>query len=54
MALEDESEWQKVTNALDRHDTEAGVIVLGKNAPLETFPKLVQDLAIHITPVDLP
>lgn len=44
MALDDESEWQKVTNALDRHDTQAGVIVLGKNAPLETFPSWFKTL----------
>jgi 5-dehydro-2-deoxygluconokinase len=38
MALDNQMEWQKVTDALDRHDSEAGIIVLGKNAPLETFP----------------
>ena len=38
MALDTKMEWQHVTAALDRHDSEAGIIVLGKNAPLETFP----------------
>ncbi len=38
MALDTKMEWQQVTDALDRHDSEAGIIVLGKNAPLETFP----------------
>ena len=38
MALDTKMEWQKVTDTLDRHDSEAGIIVLGKNAPLETFP----------------
>ena len=38
MALDTKMEWQQVTAALDRHDSEAGIIVLGKNAPLETFP----------------
>ena len=38
MALDTKIEWQHVTAALDRHDSEAGIIVLGKNAPLETFP----------------
>ncbi|MEC8542617.1 MAG: 5-dehydro-2-deoxygluconokinase [SAR324 cluster bacterium] len=38
MALDTKMEWQHVTDALDRHDSEAGIIVLGKNAPLETFP----------------
>ncbi len=37
MALDTKMEWQQVTDALDRHDSEAGIIVLGKNAPLETF-----------------
>ena len=38
MALDTKMEWQQVTAALDRHDSEAGIIILGKNAPLETFP----------------
>ena len=38
MALDTKMEWQHVTAALDRHESEAGIIVLGKNAPLETFP----------------
>ena len=38
MALDTKMEWQQVTDALDRHDSEAGIIVLGKNAPLEKFP----------------
>ena len=38
MALDTKMEWQHVTAALDRHDSEAGIIALGKNAPLETFP----------------
>ena len=38
MALDTKMDWQHVTAALDRHDSEAGIIVLGKNAPLETFP----------------
>ena len=37
MALDTKMEWQHVTAALDRHDSEAGIIVLGK-MPAETFP----------------
>jgi 5-dehydro-2-deoxygluconokinase len=44
MALDDQTEWQKVTDALDRHDSEAGVIVLGGNTPLEAFPSLFKTL----------
>ena len=38
MALDEESEWKQVIDALDHNDPDAGVIVLGKNAPLESFP----------------
>ena len=44
MALDTKMEWQHVTAALDRHDSEAGIIVLGKNAPLETFPAWFETL----------
>ena len=37
MALDSEVAWKQVTEVLDRHDPEAGVIMLGKNAPMEQF-----------------
>ena len=46
MALDTKMEWQQVTDALDHHDSEAGIIVLGKNAPLETF-QLGSDAPLH-------
>ena len=33
----DENEWEQVTRTLDKHDPQAGVILLGKNAPIEDF-----------------
>ncbi|MCH2303580.1 MAG: PfkB family carbohydrate kinase, partial [SAR324 cluster bacterium] len=36
-APEDENEWEQVTRTLDKHDPQAGVILLGKNAPIEDF-----------------
>lgn len=37
MALDSEADWQQVTRVLNQQDPDAGVIVLGKNAPLEQF-----------------
>jgi len=34
-----QAEWEQVTSTLDRYDPEAGVIVLGNNAPLAQFEK---------------
>jgi 5-dehydro-2-deoxygluconokinase len=36
-APEDQNEWEQVTRTLDKHDPQAGVILLGKNAPIEDF-----------------
>ena len=36
-APEDQNEWEQVTQTLDKHDPQAGVILLGKNAPIEDF-----------------
>ena len=33
----DQNEWEQVTRTLDKHDPQAGVILLGKNAPIEDF-----------------
>jgi len=33
----DQNEWEQVTRILDKHDPQAGVILLGKNAPIEDF-----------------
>jgi 5-dehydro-2-deoxygluconokinase len=38
-ALGSAAEWQLITDTLDRHDPDAAIIVLGKHAPLETFPE---------------
>ena len=32
-----QNEWEQVTRILDKHDPQAGVILLGKNAPIEDF-----------------
>ena len=36
-ALDSKEEWQKVTAILDQYDPDVGVIILGKNAPIEQF-----------------
>jgi len=36
-ALDSKEEWQKMTKTLDQYDPEVGVIILGKNAPIEQF-----------------
>lgn len=36
-ALDSKEEWQTMTKTLDQYDPEVGVIILGKNAPIEQF-----------------
>ena len=36
-ALDTEKEWQTMTATLDKYDPDVGVIILGKNAPIEQF-----------------
>ena len=36
-ALDTEKEWQTITATLDKYDPDVGVIILGKNAPIEQF-----------------
>jgi 5-dehydro-2-deoxygluconokinase len=36
-ALETEKEWQTMTATLDKYDPDVGVIILGKNTPIEQF-----------------
>jgi len=36
-ALDTEKEWQNMTATLDKYDPDVGVIILGKNAPIEQF-----------------
>ncbi len=37
MALDSAADWAEVTQVLNQYDPDAGVIVLGKNAPLDEF-----------------
>jgi 5-dehydro-2-deoxygluconokinase len=36
-ALDTEKEWQTMTATLDKYDPDVGVIILGKNTPIEQF-----------------